>query len=54
MPQMTLKINKTHQLLVCADDNNTFGRNVHTVKENTESLVAASQDFGLELDQNAR
>jgi len=32
-----------------ADDVNILGRSVHTIKKNTEALVAASEDIGLEV-----
>jgi hypothetical protein len=38
-----LKLNGTHQRLVYGDDSNIFGGNVHTVKENPETLVVASK-----------
>jgi len=41
-----LKLNGTHQPLVYADDD-IFGGNVHTIKENTEALVVASKEIGL-------
>ena len=31
-----LKLNVTHQLLVCADDVNMLGGSIHTVKENID------------------
>jgi len=43
-----LKVNGTHQLLVCADNVSTLGGSVHTIKKNTESLVVASKETGLE------
>jgi len=33
-----------------ADDANILGRSVHTVKKNTESLVVASKEIGLEVN----
>jgi len=44
-----LKLNGTHQLLVYADGVNMLGGSVHTVKENAEALVAASEETGLEV-----
>ena len=35
--QNGLKLNSTHQLLVYADDINTLGGSVHTMKENAEA-----------------
>ena len=48
--QHGLKLNGTHQLLVCADDFNILGGSVHTVKENAGSLVVASKEIGLEVN----
>jgi hypothetical protein len=45
-----LKLNGTHQLLAYADDVNILGGSVHTVKENAETLVAASKETGLEVN----
>jgi hypothetical protein len=45
-----LKLNSTHQLLVYADDVNTFGGSVQTIKENTEVLVVVSKETGLEIN----
>ena len=41
-----LNLNGTHQLLDYADDVNTLGRSVNTVKKNTEALVVASKEIG--------
>ena len=45
-----LKLNGTHQHLFYADDVNMLGGSVHTVKKNTEILVVASKEIGLEVD----
>jgi len=44
-----LKLNDTHQLLAYANDVNTPGRSIHTLKENAEALVAATTKIGLEV-----
>jgi hypothetical protein len=44
-----LKLNGTHKFLVYANDVNIFGGSVHTVKENREVLVVASEEIGLEV-----
>ena len=46
--QNGLKLNGTHQLLVYADDVNILGGSVYTVKKNTDALVVASKETGLE------
>ena len=45
-----LKLNGTLQLLVYADDVNILGGSVHTVKANTEALIVASKETGLEIN----
>ena len=39
-----------HQLLVYADDVNTLGGSVPSVKENTEALIVASKGTGLDVN----
>jgi len=45
-----LKLHGIHQILVYADGVNILGGSVHTVKENTEALVVASKEDGLEVN----
>jgi len=45
-----LKLNGTHGLLVCADDVNILGGNVHTVMETAEALIVASKENGIEVN----
>jgi len=44
-----LKLNGTHQLLVYADDADLLEGSVHSIEKNTESLVVASKETGLEV-----
>jgi hypothetical protein len=45
-----LKLNGTHQLLVCADDVNILGDNIRRYhkEKNTQTLIDACKEVGLE------
>ena len=45
-----MKLNGTHQFLNYADDVNILGGSIHTLKENAETLVAATTEIGLEVN----
>ena len=45
-----LDLNGTNQLLDYANDVNTLGRSVNTAKRNTEALVVASKEIGLQVN----
>jgi hypothetical protein len=48
--QLGLKLNRIHQLLAYTDDVNVLGDNIHTIKKNTETLIDASKEVGLEIN----
>jgi hypothetical protein len=45
-----LKLNGKHQLLAYADDVNLLGDNIDTINKNTETLIDASNEVGLEVN----
>ena len=45
-----MKLNGTHQLLPYADDVNILGGSVDNLKKNTEALVAATKETGLDVN----
>jgi hypothetical protein len=48
--QVGLKLHGTHQLLAYADDVNLSGDNIDNIKKNTETLIDASNEVGLEIN----
>jgi hypothetical protein len=48
--QVGMKLNGTHQLLAYVDDVNLLGDNTDTIKKNTETLIGASKEVGLEIN----
>jgi hypothetical protein len=44
-----LKLNRTHQLLAYAEEVNLLGNNTDTINKNTETLINASREIGLEI-----
>jgi hypothetical protein len=45
-----LKLNGKRHLLVYADAVNTLGESIHAIKKNTEALVVASKETGLQVN----
>jgi hypothetical protein len=48
--EIGLELNATHLLLVYADYVNLSGDSVNTIKENSEALLEASRDIGLQIN----
>jgi hypothetical protein len=48
--QAGLKLNGTHQLLAYADNVKLLGDNIDTITKNTETLIGASKEVGLEVN----
>ena len=48
--QEGLKLNGTHQFLVCANDVIILNGSIHTIKKNTKALLVASKETGLKAN----
>jgi hypothetical protein len=48
--QVGMKLNGTHQLMAYANDVNLLGDNIDTIKKNTETLIDARKEVGLETN----
>jgi hypothetical protein len=48
--KVPMELNGTPQLLVHADDVNLLGDNIDTAKKNTQTLIDASKEVGLEVN----
>jgi hypothetical protein len=44
------KLNGTHQILAYADDVNLLGDNIDTINKNTQTLIDANEEVGLEVN----
>jgi hypothetical protein len=48
--QVGLKLNGTYQLLAYADDVNLLGDNIDTIEKNTDTVIDANKEVGLEIN----
>jgi hypothetical protein len=48
--QVGLELTGTHQLLACGHDVNLMGDNIDIINKNTETLIDASKEVGLEVN----
>jgi hypothetical protein len=48
--QVGMKVSRTHQILVYVHDINLLGYDIDTLKKNTEALIDASKEAGLEVN----
>lgn len=44
-----MKLNRTHELLVYADDANLVGKNINTTKKNTKVSLVTNKGVSLEI-----
>jgi hypothetical protein len=45
-----VQLKRSHQLQVYADNDNLQGKNIHTVRKNTETLLFACKEVSLEVN----
>jgi hypothetical protein len=47
--QVGMKLDWTHQFPILTDDMHLLENNINTIKKNTEALIDASEEVGLEI-----